>query len=381
MERPGKKAEHGGGRFQAVRERLGERLLPLIVLGGLALALTLGWDLVLFVLDRAGGLERQPAYMTSVFFRLENLGNIFRQNSHYGILAVGMTFVIITAGIDLSVGSVLAFSSVVAASIIAAKSGQGNGLALLAVSAGVGSGAALGLFNGVLITYSKALPGWIWRKGRAVAKKESPPPLGMVQVQPFIITLAMMSMARGFAFLWSGGRGIDIYGVQPPLFEALGKDLEIGPLALPWPGIIFLAVTLASALVLNRTRFGRHVYATGSNETAALLSGISAGRIKIAVYGISGALAGLAAMVYTSIQNSGRPDDGVGFELDAIAAAVIGGTSLMGGRGSAGGTLIGALIIGVLNNVLALRGIDPNLQRVLKGAIIVAAVLLQRDRD
>ncbi len=261
-----------------------------------------------------------------------------------------MTFVILTAGIDLSVGSLLAFSSVVAASMIERWSYPGAGFSLLVIFCGLAAGTALGAANGTAITAGR--------------------------IQPFIVTLAMMSVARGFAFLWTGGRGIDLIGDEPKLFEMLGRDL--GP--VPVPAIIFLFTVAGSLLVLRRTRFGRFVYAIGSNETAAHLSGIAVNRIKVMVYAICGFLSGLAAMIYTARNYAGRPDDGIGFELDAIAAVVIGGTNLLGGRGGVGGTLIGALTIGVLNNVLGLRGVDPNLQRVLKGAIIVAAVLIQRER-
>lgn len=350
---------------------LKENLVPVVILAGMVVALTAFWDLFVEPGDRIFG----------IFFKSENLGNILRQNAHYGILAVAMTFVIITAGIDLSVGSLLAFSSVVAASMIDRRPGGGPGFALLVCLAGIGAGAVLGLLNGFFITYSKALPGWAWRGLSARLQSRRRPRLSMVQIQPFIVTLAMMSIARGFAFLWTGGRGIDIYGDQPALFAALGQDLDLYVARAPWPGIIFLLVVLGGHIILSRTRFGRFTYAIGSNEPAAVLSGIPVARVKIMVYGLCGALCGLSAMIYTSVQNAGRPDDGIGFELDAIAAAVIGGTSLMGGRGGVGGTLIGALIIGVLNNVLGLRGIDPNLQRVLKGAIIIAAVLLQKDRE
>jgi ribose transport system permease protein len=364
--------------------RLGEMLLPLLLLAGMIVALTVVWDGVLLAVRHHGdwaALRDSGEMITAKFFQAQNLGNILRQNAHYGILAVGMTLVIITGGIDLSVGSLLAFASVVMAAMIAHWPAQrGAGFALAVMAAGLAAGTALGLANGLLITSSKALPGWAWSAGKKLARGEPAPRLGMIQIQPFIVTLAMMSMARGLAFLWTGGRGIDIYGKQPPLFALLGRNLNLG-VQVPWPGIAFLLVVAAAWLLLTRTRFGRFVYAIGSNETAALLSGIPVARVKVMVYGLCGTLCGLAAMIYTSVQNSGRPDDGVGFELDAIAAAVIGGASLSGGRGGVGGTLIGALIIGVLNIVLALRGIDPNLQRVLKGAIIIAAVLLQKEQD
>lgn len=351
--------------------RLRENLLPVMVLAGLTLGLTLVWDRFVSPDDRILG----------IFFKPENLANILRQNAHYGILAVGMTVVIISAGIDLSVGSLLAMSSVVMASMIDRWPSGGPGFALLVALTGMAAGAALGLVNGLFITYSKALPGFLWGTARAVAKSETPPRLAMIQIQPFIVTLAMMSVARGLAFLWTAGRGIDVYGDQPAAFAAMGKDLAIGPLAIPWPGIIFLVCVAGSHLLLSRTRFGRWTYALGSNENTAVLCGVPVARTKILVYGLSGFFCGLSAIIYTAVQNAGRPDDGVGFELDAIAAAVIGGASLQGGKGGIGGTLIGALIIGVLNNVLGLRGIDPNLQRVLKGLIIIAAVLFQRERE
>jgi len=315
-------------------------LAPVLALLGLTLALTVIWD----------RFVPREDHVTGIFFTAQNLGNVLRQNAEYGILAVGMTFVILTAGIDLSVGSLLAFSSVVAAGVINSHPQSGPGLALLVITLGLLAGSGLGFLNGLGVTLGK--------------------------MQPFIVTLAMMSVARGFAFLWTGGRGVDLIGDQPALFERLGQDLG----RVPVPALILLSSVAVSHLVLTRTRFGRFVYAIGSNENAARLSGIAVERIKTLVYTICGFLAGVAAMIYTARTNAGRPDDGIGFELDAIAAVVIGGTNLMGGRGSVIGTLIGALTIGVLNNVLGLRGVDPNLQRVLKGLIIVAAVLVQRER-
>ncbi len=313
---------------------------PSLVLIGLILILTIGWDLFIYPELR----------ITEKFFTARNLGNIFRQQSECGLIAVGMTFVILSAGIDLSVGSLLAFSSVLAATMIARNPGSGSGYALLVIAAGLLGATLLGIGNGMMVVYGR--------------------------LQPFIATLAMMSVARGFAFLWTRGRGIDLIGDEPKLFQWLGSDL--GP--VPVPALLFIISVLASLIILHRTRLGRFIYAIGSNEPAARLSGVPVGKIKIMVYTICGFLSGIAAMTYTARNYAGRPDDGIGFELDAIAAVVIGGTNLMGGRGGVGGTLIGALIIGVLNNVLGIRGVDPNLQRVLKGAIIIAAVLLQRER-
>lgn len=313
---------------------------PIIGLILLILALTIGWDLFLSPEMR----------ITAKFFTARNLGNILRQQSEYGLLAVGMTFVILSGGIDLSVGSLLAFSSVVSASMIDKNPGAGPAHALFVVAAGLAAATILGVGNGAMVVWGR--------------------------LQPFIATLAMMSIARGLAFLWTGGRGIDLIGDEPKVFEFLGSDL--GP--IPVPALLFIASVVISILVLHRTRLGRFIYAIGSNESAARLSGVPVGKIKVLVYTICGFLCGLAAMTYTARNYAGRPDDGLGFELDAIAAVVIGGTNLNGGRGGVAGTLIGALIIGVLNNVLGIRGVDPNLQRVLKGAIIIAAVLLQRER-
>lgn len=316
-----------------------KKLVPTVVLGGLILCLTVVWDSFI-----------PPDERVSLrFFSSENLGNIFRQQSEYGMLAVGMTFVILTSGIDLSVGSLLAFSSVVSASLIDHYPGRGDGFSVLIILIGIFCGMFLGAINGFVIVFGR--------------------------IQPFIVTLAMMSVARGCAFLWTSGRGIDIIGDEPRLFELLGSNIG----AVPVPGIFFICSVLISWIILHKSRLGRFIYAIGSNEKASYLSGIPVDRIKIIVYTICGFLCGLAAMTYTSRNYAGRPDDGIGFELDAIAAVVIGGTNLMGGRGGVGGTLIGALMIGVLNNILGIRGVDPNLQRVLKGAIIIGAVLLQRE--
>jgi len=321
-------------------KKIVSKALPALGLVFLILALTIGWDMFIFPESR----------VTAKFFTARNFGNIFRQQSEYGLLAVGMTFVILSGGIDLSVGSLLAFSSVLSATMIDKNPLSGPGYALLVIIIGILGASALGAANGAMVVWGR--------------------------LQPFIATLAMMSIARGFAFLWTRGRGIDLIGDEPRLFEFLGSD--IGP--IPAPALLFLGSVLVSLIILHRTRLGRFIYAIGSNEPAARLSGVPVGKVKILVYTICGFVSGLAAMTYTARNYAGRPDDGIGFELDAIAAVVIGGTNLMGGRGGVGGTLIGALIIGVLNNVLGIRGVDPNLQRVLKGAIIITAVLLQREK-
>jgi ribose transport system permease protein len=285
-----------------------------------------------------------------IFLDAGNLSDILRQVSEKGILAVGMTFVILAGGIDLSVGSVLALAATLSA-VMLMRGGHGTGETTLAVLA---AGLGIGVANGLVIT-----------KGR---------------VQSFIVTLAMMSVARGLARLASGGSGVEIgYGAAgaPSSFATIGGKL--GPL-VPVPALIFLATVAIAWVVLNTTRFGRYVHAIGSNETATRLSGVNVGAVTIGVFAVCGALAALAGLIHAAQLEQGNPNDGVAYELDAIAAVVIGGTSLSGGRGTVIGTLIGTLIIGIINNMLGLNNVDANVQLLLKGVIIVGAVLLQRTR-
>jgi ribose transport system permease protein len=277
--------------------------------------------------------------LTPHFLTVSNLLNVAQQTSINAIIAVGLTFVIITAGIDLSVGSILAFSGVVLA--WALQAGVPLPLALLL---GVGVGTVSGLVNGVLISYGR-LP-------------------------PFISTLGMMSVARGAALLFSDGRPISGFN-EGFRFLATGEILFI-----PVPVIITGLVYLVAHFVLTRTKFGRYAYAIGGNEEAALLSGVNVKLQKAMVYGLSGLLSGLAAIILTARLNSAQPIAGIMYELDAIAATVIGGTSLMGGRGTIFGTLIGALIIGVLRNGLNLLDVSPYIQQVVIGSVIIAAVLV-----
>jgi ribose transport system permease protein len=286
-----------------------------------------------------------------IFLDPGNLSDILRQVSERGILAVGMTFVILAGGIDLSVGSVLALAATLSA-VMLMQGGYGVPETLLAVLA---AGLGIGVVNALVVT-----------KGR---------------IQAFVVTLAMMSAARGAARLVSGGSGVEVgYGPggAPASFAVLGGKL--GQL-VPVPALIFLATVGIAWVVLNRTRFGRHVHAVGSNETASRLSGVRVDRVKLGVFAICSLLAALAGVIHCAQLEQGNPNDGVAYELDAIAAVVIGGTALSGGTGTVVGTLAGTLIIGIINNVLGLRNIDANLQLVFKGAIIVGAVLLQRRRD
>jgi len=276
------------------------------------------------------------------FRTLSNIENILQQSSVNGIMAVGMTMVIITAGIDLSVGSVLALSAVVAASFAHPDSHP----LIVPILIGLLVGLACGTINGVLI-----------------AKR---------RLAPFIVTLGMMTVARGLALVYTNGRPvIDLSDA----YDVIGG----GYLArLPVPTLIFFVVIIAGAFILHFTRFGRYVYAVGGNELAAKVSGINTDRILIGVYALTGALAGLAGIVLSSRVMSASPATGAGYELDAIAAVVIGGTSLSGGRGSISGTIIGALIIGVMNNGLDLLNVSSYWQQIVKGVIIVLAVLLDK---
>jgi len=283
-----------------------------------------------------------------VFLDLGNLTDILRQVAEKGILAAGMTPVIISGGIDLSVGSLLALSATAAALLLMHA---GFGVALTATLV-LAIGAAVGFVNGAIVA--------TWR------------------IQPFIVTLATMSAARGIGRYFSGGAAVPMAfgaGAAPEAFRQLGG--QIVPF-VPVPAILFLAAVCGIYVLLAHTRTGRYAYAIGDNEAAARLCGVRVGVQKTIVYVICGVLSALAGLVHCAQLEQGNPNDGVAYELDAIAAVVIGGTSLSGGVGTVGGTLIGTLIIGVINNSMGLNNIDANLQLILKGAIILGAVWLQR---
>lgn len=277
--------------------------------------------------------------LTPFFLTISNLLNIAQQTSINAIIAVGMTFVIISAGIDLSVGSIVAFAGVVMASALQA------GIPLpLAITAGLITGTLCGIINGVLITFGK-LP-------------------------PFIATLGMMSVARGAALVYAEGRPISG-------FEANLRNFAMGEfLLVPLPVLMMLVIYLAAHFVLQHTKFGRYTYAMGGNEEATKLSGVNVRFHKTMVYALSGLMSAIAAIILTARLNSAQPIAGMMYELDAIAATVIGGTSLMGGEGSVLGTLIGALIMGVLRNGLNLLGVSSFLQQIIIGAVIIIAVLV-----
>jgi ribose/xylose/arabinose/galactoside ABC-type transport system permease subunit len=284
-----------------------------------------------------------------------NVVNVLRQISVNAILAAGQTFVIITAGIDLSVGSLIALTGVLMAGTLSHEQSAGLGV-LLATLVGVGVGGAAGAVNGF--------------------------PVVRFNLPPFITTLAMMLMARGLAFLYTGGSPIEINNDR---FNFIGSGLiSVGHLfnipGIPVPVIVMLVVVAAGHFVLTRTRFGRYVYAIGGNEEAARLSGVNVAAVKLSVYMISGALAGVASLLLAGRLNSGIPQSGQGYELQSIAAVVVGGTSLMGGRGSMTGTFVGALLIGMLYNLMNLLNVQSYAQEVVLGMVILAAVLLDELR-
>jgi ribose/xylose/arabinose/galactoside ABC-type transport system permease subunit len=300
------------------------------------------------------------------FLTRGNITIVLLHTSVNAILALGMTFVIVTAGIDLSVGSVLGLAGVLVAATITDAGLLSTfgvvGTTILAVAVGIGAGAAIGAANGAVIAY--------------------------LRVAPFMVTLATMTMARGAARLFTGGVPIGFPAQGDPHFDLKVAGLDaihaIGggripvpglPRGFPVPALIMLVIVAVGAFVLSRTRFGRHVYAVGGNEEAARLSGVPTRRIKLGVYAIAGACAGIASVLMVGQLRSGGPDTGMLYELNAIAAAVIGGASLFGGIGTAWGALIGALLIGVLNNALDLLGVQAFWQDISKGGIILLAVL------
>ncbi|MFD3158317.1 ribose ABC transporter permease [Haloimpatiens sp. FM7330] len=279
--------------------------------------------------------------ITPRFLTLANITNVLTQISVNAVIAVGMTFVILTGGIDLSVGSILAISGACAASII-----KTSGNVFLAILAAVVVGAVVGLLNGILVSKGK--------------------------VQAFIVTLASMTIFRGVTYVFTNGTPISGLGGT---FGTIGNK-KLG--LLPVPVLITLIIVLIAYYVLSQTRFGRYLYALGGNEDSARLSGINTDRIKTIVYAVSGIAAAVSGVIVTSRIGSASPNAGSGFELDAIAAVVIGGTSLSGGEGSVIGTIIGALIIGVLNNGLNLMNVSPFYQSIVKGAVILIAVLIDK---
>jgi ribose/xylose/arabinose/galactoside ABC-type transport system permease subunit len=280
------------------------------------------------------------ALSTPVFLTSENLNNVLLQSAGVGVIAVGMTFVIIARGIDVSVGAAIGLSSAVGARLMV---GEGMPV-LVGVLAILATGVAVGLVNGFSSSY-----------------------LGMPS---FLVTLATLTMAEGLALTISGGGSIS--GLPEAFFD-FGTS-KVGP--IPTPVIVMAAVFVAGHLVLSKTVFGRQVYAVGGNPEAARVAGIRVNRIILATFALAGLAVGIAAVILTARFNSYSGSLGQGYEFTAIAAVVIGGTSLYGGRGTMAGTLIGVLMLGVINNSLNLLGVSPFYQDVVRGGIIFLAVLL-----
>ncbi|MFA8344237.1 MAG: ABC transporter permease [Rhodothermaceae bacterium] len=281
-----------------------------------------------------------------IFLKIDNLTNILRQVSEIGIIAVGMTLVILTSGIDLSVGSVLALSATLTAfGVMDWQLGV-----FLTVLLAVSAGALIGMLNGAITSWGK--------------------------MQSFIVTLAGMTAARGFALFISDNHSRNIgFGemAAPESFKIFTSTI----FTIPFPVYIFIFITIIFIIILRKMTIGRYIYAIGSNEKAAVLAGLKVNWVRTIAFTFSGFLAGLAGVIHSAQLYQGNPNDGAGFELDAIAAVVIGGTNLLGGRGTMEGTFFGVLIIGLLSNILGLHGIEKDFQLMLKGIIIVLAVFVQ----
>ncbi len=290
-----------------------------------------------------------------LFLNQRNLSNVARDVSETGILAVGMLLVIIIAGIDLSVGSVVALAATGVAYLLMRDLVPSYAAVVIILSLGL----FIGWWNG-----------WISERFR---------------VPSFITTLAMMSVARGLAHIWSNDIAVPIsYGVggADPVFEIIGQRIDVHAAlpALPVPALIMFGVAITMALVLRYTAFGRYLYAIGGNQTAARLSGLAVSRIKITAFMLCAMFAALAGIVHAAQLDQGSPNEAVGYELNAIAAVVIGGASLSGGRGTIAGAIAGAFILGILDNMLSLNNVNSNAQLVIKGMLVVGAVALQQMR-
>lgn len=288
-----------------------------------------------------------------LFLTSDNLFNTIRAISEIGIIGIGLTFVILIGGIDLSVGSVLGLAAVGSAVLLV----QSNFGVIAAVVTVLLAGIVFGMLQGFAVA--------------------------LLGVQAFIVTLAGLQIARGLARMWSGGETVQISygegpGMAPNAFSLLGERTFNG--VVPIPALIFALVAIAAILFLRGSAFSRHLYAIGGNEKAARLSGVPVDRVKITAFIICGFCAALAGILHAGQLNAGSPNDGMAYELDGIAAVVVGGTSLAGGRGSVVGTIAGALLLGILNNILSLNNVDTDIQLLIKGLVIVAAAALQRLR-
>jgi ribose transport system permease protein len=280
------------------------------------------------------------------FMEPNNILNLLRQTSINALIAFGMTFIILTGGIDLSVGSILALSSALMAGMMV------SGLdPILAILVGILLGAIMGIINGILVSKGK--------------------------MAPFIVTLATMTIFRGLTLVYTDGKPITGIG-DSVMFQMLGRGYFLG---VPVPAVVMIIAFMILWFLLHKTSFGRKTYAIGGNERASRISGIKVDRVKVAIYGLAGTMAAIAGAILTSRLNSAQPTAGQSYEMDAIAAVVLGGTSLSGGKGRLFGTLVGVLIIGTLNNGMNLLGVSSFYQQVVKGAVILIAVLLDRKKS
>ncbi|MED4687333.1 ABC transporter permease subunit [Peribacillus frigoritolerans] len=280
------------------------------------------------------------------FMEPNNILNLLRQTSINALIAFGMTFIILTGGIDLSVGSILALSSALMAGMMV------SGLdPILAILVGILLGAIMGVINGILVSKGK--------------------------LAPFIVTLATMTIFRGLTLVYTDGKPITGIG-DSVMFQMLGRGYFLG---VPVPAVVMIIAFMILWFLLHKTSFGRKTYAIGGNERASRISGIKVDRVKVAIYGLAGTMAAIAGAILTSRLNSAQPTAGQSYEMDAIAAVVLGGTSLSGGKGRLFGTLVGVLIIGTLNNGMNLLGVSSFYQQVVKGAVILIAVLLDRKKS
>ncbi|MBQ7565160.1 MAG: ABC transporter permease [Lachnospiraceae bacterium] len=289
----------------------------------------------------------------NVFLDVRNIMNVLRAVSENGIIAIGMTMILLLGDIDLSVGSIVALVSTGCAYLMV-----NNGFGFIpAVLSSLLIGGLFGAFNGLCIT--------------------------KLRLQAFIVTLASMNIARGLARLWANGVGIPLTygegkGLAPVAFGYLQE--RIGGV-IPVPAIIFVCLLIIFTFIMERTRFGRQIYAIGGNRNAAYLSGINVDRIKVITFILCAMLTSIAAMIHAAQISQGGPNEGQGYELNAVAACAIGGTSLAGGKGTMQGALIGALILGMLDNVLGLNGVNSNIQLMVKGLLIIIAVFMQADKQ
>lgn len=299
------------------------------------------YTLVLIIL----GLGVILSFTTESFLTMTNIMNILRQVSINGILAIGMSLVCLTGGIDLSVGSILAFSGILTAGLLNTTELPIAVIALIAI----GVGSFLGILNGYFVAYWDA--------------------------PAFVVTLSMMTVARGLTYIYCDGKPIS---KLPEAFLKIGKGSILG---IPTPAIILAIVFAVFFIMLEKFKLGRYIYAVGGNMQAALVSGINVRRILTLVYTFSGLCCGIAAVVLTARVSAGLPTAGEGYELDAIAATVIGGTSLSGGRGKLWGTLLGALLLGMVNTGLDLLNVTSFYQKVVKGLIILGAILIDSRRN